>query len=301
MPWSSSLTHTFKGHTGAVYSIDCDGDFIYSAGADKFVVRWDLKLGTQDKFAIKMPNTAYCIKLFNHSSFIAVGLSTGDLHFFDIVNRKEMKFYQQHKTGIFGMHENLKFEHLYVADAEGNLSVWDTKSLELIIYLPFDCGKIRRITSSTDGRIIFLACQDGSIRMIDAITFNEINQINSHKEGTTALAYLSEDLLLSGGKDAYLRLWDLTINKAILEIPAHNFVIYDIVVLNASVFITASRDKTIKIWNLESFKVEDRIEKKNRGHKHSVNQLIRLNDTFFASCSDDGLIKVWEVTKSVEV
>lgn len=289
-----SNTQILTGHSGAVYSICFDEKFIYSASADKFVVRWNLETGEQDPFAIKFNFAPYSVCLFNQNQFIAVGLSNGDLHFFDLVSRKEVKFYQQHTTGIFAISENNELKHLYVADASGNLSVWNSTTFELVIYLPFDCGKIRKIKTSKDGTKIFIASQDGFLRILDAVTFSEINSFHTHEGGATSILEVSNNELLSGGKDAHIKVWDPTMGLELKSIPAHNFVVYDLMSLNETTFVSASRDKTIKIWDLESMSVIQRIEQKNRGHKHSVNQLVKISDTQFASCSDDGTIIVWK-------
>jgi hypothetical protein len=42
-----------SGHAAGIYSLDFDGNFIYSASADKFVARWKLNVGIQDKFSIQ--------------------------------------------------------------------------------------------------------------------------------------------------------------------------------------------------------------------------------------------------------
>ncbi len=290
---SNSLTLT--GHAGAVYSIDCDGKYIYSASADKYVVRWNLETGKQDAFAIKFNSSPYSIKLFNNNTFIAVGLANGDLHIFDLVDRKEVKFYQQHTTGIFNCSENKFTNHLYVGDAAGNLSVWNTQTLELAIYLPFDAGKIRSIIPSLDGKILVIASQDGFIRILDAVTFNEINSFYAHVDGATSILDLGNNIILTGGKDAHLNQWNTLTSEKLASLPAHNYVIYDLLRLNDSIFVTASRDKSMKIWDVDSLKVIQRIERKDGGHKHSVNRLVKISDKSFASCSDDTTIKVWEL------
>ncbi len=292
---SFKLQHTFSGHAGAVYSIATDNQFVYSASTDKFVVRWDLHLMAQDKFAIKFEFTPYSICLFHENAFLAVGLANGNLHFFDIQARKELKFYTQHKTGIFSIAENPNKHQLYVGDADGNLSVWDTNTFELLIYLPFNCGKIRKIISSMDGNQFFMASQDGNIRIFDSVSFNEIACFYAHKDGATALLQCSENELISGGKDAHLKFLKLDSLEFTKALPAHNFVIYDLIQLKDSIFISASRDKSMKVWNLENRTVLTRIERKEGGHAHSVNQLARICDTQFVSCSDDGTIKVWEL------
>jgi WD40 repeat protein len=81
--------------------------------------------------------------------------------------------------------------------------------------------------------------------------------------------------------------------QQIKAIPAHNFVIYDILFLNPREFITVSRDKSIKIWSFEKLSVTQKIEFKNGGHIHSVNNIQQLNPTTFATCSDDKKIIVW--------
>ncbi|NDE11194.1 MAG: hypothetical protein EBZ95_11615 [Chitinophagia bacterium] len=45
-----------SGHSAAVYSIAFDGIYIYSASGDRYVTRWNLQTGIQDKFAIQFKN-----------------------------------------------------------------------------------------------------------------------------------------------------------------------------------------------------------------------------------------------------
>jgi WD40 repeat protein len=293
---SSTFTknRALTGHSGAIYSLAFDNEFIYSASADKYVTRWNLELGTQDKFAIKFSNSPYSICLFSDNSKLAVGLDNGNLHFFDLNERKELKFYIQHKTGIFSLLENPEKQHLYSTDADGNLAIWNSTNFELQLFLPFDCGKIRRMCLDETGSNLFLACQDGCIRILETEFFNQIGEFFTHENGVTSLAYHTENKqLITGGKDAILRIWNVETMQQIKAIPAHNFVIYDILFLNPREFITVSRDKSIKIWSFEKLSVSQKIEFKNGGHIHSVNKIQQLNPTTFATCSDDKNIIVW--------
>ncbi len=284
-----------SGHSGAIYALAFDDEFIYSASADKYVTRWDLVLGTQDKFAIKFSNSPYSICLFDSHSKLAVGLDNGNLHFFDLKNRKELKFYIQHKTGIFSILENSAKKHLYSTDADGNLAIWNTENYDLQLFLPFDCGKIRRMCLDETGSKLFLACQDGYVRILETEYFNQIGEFYAHENGVTSLAFITENnQLITGGKDAILRIWNLETMQQIKAIPAHNFVIYDIQFINSDEFITVSRDKSIKIWSVNNLGVTQKIEFKNGGHIHSVNKIQQLNATTFATCSDDKRIIIWE-------
>lgn len=285
---------SFEGHSGAVYSLQYDGNnFIYSASADKYVVRWDLTTGQQDKFAIKLPATPYSIQLIDNTTKLVAGLSSGDVHIFDLEEKKEIKFFKLHQKGIFAMAENAEKNQFYIADGEGKLSVWNTKTLELLLQLPFDCGKIRQITPSLDNTLIYLSCQDGKIRSLDTTYFNIVDEFHAHDDGVGTLLETNE-VLITGGKDAHLKLWDKITKTCFKSIPAHNYMIYDLIQLNDQQIVSVSRDKTIKIWDIEEFSVLQRLNLKSKGHRHSVNRVVKIDETTFATASDDARIIVWE-------
>ena len=284
------------GHVGAIYSCVATTDFIYSASADKHVVRWIVKDGTQDKFAIKFDHSVYCLELIG-DNLLAVGLSSGDLHFFDLENNKEIKFYTQHKKAIFSLSFNAHKNQLYVGDAEGNFSIWDSNSLELLIYLPLDCGKIRSITVSKSGDYFALSGQDGNVRVFESNYFNEINSFYAHENGATSVMFhpLDGSMLISGGKDALLKLWDWKNESKLDEVVAHTFGIYDLIsISNGENFVSASRDKNVKIWDTASFSFLHRLDAKLGGHKHSVNALSKISENEFVSCSDDKKMVIWK-------
>ena len=290
-------TKEFVGHSGQIFSLDFDGFFVYSASADKFVTRWNIIKEEQDKFAIRFEKTPYSIALISSNEKLVVGLENGDLHIFDIVQRKEIKFYQQHTKAIFFLKENQSKKHFYSCDADGNLAVWNSESLKLELILPFNCGKIRRIVLNFDESKLFLACQDGFVRILETEFYNLIDEIFTHEEGAAAICLdaENENILFTGGKDAYLKIWNLNTKSCIKSIPAHNFVIYDILFLTNKKFVTISRDKSIKIWDKASMSVLLKIDSKSKGHKHSVNSVVKMNENSFVTASDDRTIKCFSI------
>jgi WD40 repeat protein len=287
----------FIGHSGQIFSIVFDGYFIYSASADKYITRWDIEKEEQDKFAIRFEKSPYSLALISNNEKLAVGLENGDLHIFDLLDRKEIKYYQQHKSAIFYLKENKSKKQFYSTDADGNLAVWNADLLKLELILPFNCGKIRRLSLNADESKLFLACQDGFIRILETDFYNLIDEFYAHKEGATAMCLDpdNEHILYTGGKDAHLKMWDLTRKSNIKSVPAHNYVIYDILYLTNDKLVTISRDKSIKIWDKESLLVLQKIDAKSKGHKHSVNSIIKLDDSSFATASDDKTINYFSL------
>ncbi|MDG1331890.1 MAG: WD40 repeat domain-containing protein [Crocinitomicaceae bacterium] len=283
------------GHAGAIYTCAYKDGFIYTGSGDNYVARWNAETGEQDKFAIKFEESVYSL-VFLDENRLVVGLANGHVHVFDLNSNEEIKFFTQHTKAVFELSFNEKKQQLYIADADGNLSIWDSRTLELLVYLPLDCGKVRDISVSQTGENFVLACQDDTLRVFESNFFNEILTIDAHKNGATTVLYHpnNENHLISGGKDAMLRLWDLRTSKCLEEIPAHNFAIYSIQAINdGKTIITSSRDKTIKVWS-DGLKFQERLDLKVGGHKHSVNKIRPVNTNQFVSVSDDKKIIIWE-------
>lgn len=283
------------GHSGAVYSLAFDQKFLYSASADKYVTRWNINNGEQDKFAIKFDYSVYSVCILENHSILIAGLSNGNLHFFNLEKKEELKFYTQHKEAIFCIVQDPVSKNVIVADAVGNLSVWSSEDFRLLTLIPLNCGKIRRIGFMDSNQTIILSCQDGNIRVLDRTTLNELNLISAHPLGVTSNCILLDGALYTGGKDAFIRKWNNSFEK-LNEIPAHNYAIYDIVAIQ-NFLLSASRDKSIKVWD-KDLQPLAKLDFKAGGHRHSVNALHLLGDTKFASASDDGKIIVWEVNSS---
>lgn len=70
----------------------------------------------------------------------------------------------------------------------------------------------------------------------------------------------------------------------------HANYIHDIIQLNSQFIASASADKTIKIWDLETNECVATLE----GHTDEVHWITRVSKKLIATCSDDETIKVWD-------
>jgi WD40 repeat protein len=279
-----------KGHNGPIYSIDGDDTYLYSAASDKFVTRWLKSTGEQDAFAIRCEAAPFSIALFSHASKIAIGLSTGQLHIVDVSDKKELHQFTQHKVGIFAIFESTVNHLLFVGDADGILSIWDTETMKLHIVLPLNCGKIRSI-KQLDLKTILVAGGNGEIVVLELEFMNEVHRFFAHEEGTSAICVdESARQIISGGKDAYLRWWDAKTFQLIKALPAHKGNIYGLAFIDSQRFVSVSRDKTVKIWDGQTRQVLQKLEGKNGGHRQSINALWTNHQGQFAFAGDDKMI-----------
>lgn len=283
-----------SGHSMAIYDVVFYNDRIYTTSADKFVVRWDLKSGEQDDFTVKLDHSAYRIAL-NDAGQILIGDAKGGLHFVAIKEKKEKRYLTQHQSPIFALSFNSSKKEFYSGDGDGYIAIWDANSMDLKLIIPLTCGKIRCIAVNESGEFIAVCGQDGYILVFETNFFNEIHTFRAHKDGVNCAIFLGENLF-TGGKDAHIKKWNWKDEKQLLSIPAHNYAVYDFSIINDSgTLVSASFDKTIKLFNTSDLNIIKRLEAKDKGHKHTVNRLAKINESEFISVSDDRNIIHWRI------
>ena len=289
MNWQRKVA--VSGHNAPIYASIAHGGFIYTSAGDRFVTRWDVSTGIQDTFAIRLDASAYCLAWLEELALLIIGCTNGTIIAIDPISKKLIWEHNFLGKALFSCVDCPSEKLLVLGDAEGNLLLVDYEG-QLVSTFSLNCGKIRQL-KHYDSQL-FVACQDGTVRTLELPTFNETQRIDAHEGGVTALCYFPVDqTLLTGGKDAQLRLWDCLTEKELMHFPAHYQTIYGIERINEQV-ITVSMDKTIKIWNPTTWKVEQRIEFKQGGHNRSVNGCLVINDSTFATFSDDRSLIVWK-------
>ncbi|MGB0934379.1 MAG: WD40 repeat domain-containing protein [Lishizhenia sp.] len=289
----TNVIKTIKGHSGAIYDACLTGNDLYTTSADKYTVRWKINEGVQDKFAVKSDHSAFKISLIKEDSVLVIGSSKGNLHCIDLASKEEIKNLAQHKSSVFSITENKVKNEFYTTDAQGYFCAWCCSTLDLKITLPLACGKIRSCAVNEDGTLISLACQDGKIRILETSFFNEIITFKAHHSGVNTTLF-NGDYLVSGGKDAFIRKWKWKSQELLTEVPAHNFAVYDIISMNNGNYVSASFDKTVKVWN-SNLEIIERLDKKSGGHSHTVNRLVKINQNEFFSISDDKSVVHWSL------
>ncbi len=286
-PFIFSHNYTINAHAGSIYSLTVGTTHFYSSSGDRFIARWDKYSGVQDEFAIKLDLPSYAIKYIEFNGVLVVGVSNGRLYLFDTVSRKELKCFTQHKSAIFSIEENRDKNHLYVGDEDGYLSIWNTLTWELQMTVNLNCGKIRSLHYSSVKKLLFIGKQNGEMSIFDTDFYNEIKCFRAHKNGVSSIVYCDQrGLVASAGNDGHIRIWTIE-GEALKAIPAHNYTIYSLLKLSNNCFLSASRDKSIKVWNGFYDEVIQKLEAKNRGHNFSVNTLLKLNEKEFLSGGDD--------------
>lgn len=279
-----------NGHAGPIYAASWDGNFLYSSSGDKYVTRWNLSEGLQDSsFTVKLEHAAYALKAGNQFCFI--GCTDGTLLGVDTTTKSIAWEHNFFGNAWFSLVIDSDRGWLIAGDSEGNLVVLELQTGKRILHLPLAAGKIRALTLADNQ--CFVSTQLIGILVFSCENWNELASWEPNELGSNVLfPDLQNNELITGGRDAHIVISNANY-EIIKRIPAHYQTIYGLIRIGDQ-FVTASMDKTIKIWNSDFSKVEQRIEFKEGGHNRSVNGVVFIDDQTFVSYGDDKKIIIWK-------
>lgn len=289
-----------KGHEGAVYMLahNLKGTHFISGGSDRLAVSWNLQGMNAEKVLAKSDGVIYSAFFFQDGNRLAMANDQGKIHIIDLLENKEIQCLQPSNAAIFDIIHDTLNNRLIAASGDGILSFWDLSTYKCEKRIKLTDVKLRQLAFHPSGKLLAVASGSNEIALIAPETMNLINRFTAHSMSVNALCFHPNGrFLLSGSRDAYLKVWDIENDfQLFYEVAAHNFAIYSLVFSpDGSMFATASRDKTIKLWDAEKFDFLKRIDKQHfDGHVNSVNKLLWLND-FLISTGDDKTIMIWDV------
>lgn len=329
------------GHTGAVFAITEGGierdisnetslstihyplSTILSGAGDGWVVEWDLAKPDLGRLVAKVERNIFSLLFFKNQNKLIAGDMDGGVRFVDLAEPSKIRNVAHHGgKGCFDM--KIIDNQLFTIGGDGVLTRWsllENRSLESI---QLSHKSLRCFDMSKTRNEFAIGSSDGSVYFVDA-THLELKAVweKVHDNSIFSICYTPDGgRLLTGGRDAHLKLWDLPVYtegaifekhqepKNLASLPAHLFTINSIVFnpKNASVFATASRDRTIKIWQIKPPTQEGReeivplkllkvIDTIRYGcHIRSVNRLFwsHYND-YLISASDDRTLIAWQI------
>lgn len=288
------------GHGNPIFTAELSQKpgILFTGGNDKGVVEWSLKKMAFIKVMFPVPASVYAIHCPVGFPYLFAGLRTGDVAVFDFLQQKVVKLLKHHTKPVFDIKSIVDKNELIVASEDGTVSIWSLERLELLHSIRVSQDTVRSIAISPYFDAAF-GCRDNSIVIYDIQEYAFIDKIeNAHTMAVFATAYSPDGkYLISGSRDAQLKIWDVNTYQLIQNIPAHMFAINHIVFHPfLPYFATASMDKSIKIWGSDDFKLYKVIsrEKGYPGHVLSVNKLAWNGDQLI-SVSDDKKAIVWSI------
>ncbi|CAH0038162.1 unnamed protein product [Clonostachys solani] len=289
---------TLRGHTDKIYSISFshDNSRLASASADGAVRVWD--------------NDGVCVQtLTEHEDAVrSVSFSDDDMYLASASSDKSIKIWDRKGecaktlTGHRDEVVSVAFAHrefcLASADSEGQVRVWDK------IWDPkgpservFTGHKdwVTSVVFSHNDRFIASASLDGSIRIW--IRSGACYTTIAARPGRS-ISFSPDDSLIACGSawDGSVNLWNIKTGHCDLSFAGHTDPVTDVVISSDnSWLVSASRDKSLKVWDLANARNSGGTTTKIEDTSNSIHFSIFSNDKkWLATTSQlDRTLKLW--------
>ena len=261
---------------------------IASGSYDQTIKIWNLNEKKCIKI-IKENAEVLCLLEFEHNKLL-VGTKKEEINLWDLENSNDEIIYSfEGHTMWVNCLVKINDDNFASCSNDTNIIIWNWKNKSLEYILEGHLNAVSTMILLFNGNLCS-GSLDLTIKIWDLKNRNCIETLNGNKHWVLSLCQLSNgDILSSDGKK--IKIWS-TNYKYKNEIKGHSNKIRALCQISKDLFVSASYDKTIKIWDINSMDMVQNLE----GHLSKVNCVIKHIFGYLVSCSDDKTIKVWETS-----
>ncbi|KAB8331357.1 WD40 repeat domain-containing protein [Scytonema tolypothrichoides VB-61278] len=190
---------------------------------------------------------------------------------------------------------------LVSAGADSTIKLWHVGAQDLIDILHKHNGMVRCVAFTPDGRMLATGGDDRTIMFWDLMQRRVATALSLEDTAAHSLALSPDGQILITGSYRKIKVWRMSQQE--LEIPlvpellhsftGHSHIVRSLAVsTDGKILVSGSRDKTIKIWHLDSGELLRTLN----GHTDGVYAIALSPDgQIIASGSADKTIKLWHL------
>uniref|UniRef100_A0A3P9IB39 Kinesin motor domain-containing protein n=1 Tax=Oryzias latipes TaxID=8090 RepID=A0A3P9IB39_ORYLA len=269
--------HVAEGHNKAVLCVDCTDDLLFTGSKDRTCKVWNLVTGQEIMSLAGHPNNVVSVR---YSSSLVFTVSTYYIKVWDIRDSAKC---------------------IRTLTSMGQVNVGDicAPNTNRTVAIPAGENQINQIALNPNGTVLYAAAGN-SVRVWDLRRFASTGKLMGHLGPVMCLTVdqsgNNQDLVITGSKDHYIKLFDVTEGSLGSISPTHNFEPphYDGIeslVVQSDMLFSGSRDNGIKKWDLDR---RDLLQQVPNAHRDWVCALgvVPGSPALLSGCRG-GVLKLW--------
>lgn len=293
----------YSGHNAAIYGLSqiSGDDHFYSVGGEGWIVKWPNTGSVMDGVLVgETGGKLFSIATVSENDLLIAGDIHGDLFWIDTNNKEILGRSAFHKGSVFDILV-INPSQLVTVSGDGYICLWDIGQRLPLLSKRLSNQGLRCVVHDPETGNLFVGASDNNIYVLDGLSFEQKYIIHqAHQNSIFALNHISSIGLFSGGRDAHMKIWDLIDFTAKTDVPAHWYTINKILYIpELKLIVTASRDKTIRLWDAENNDLIRTLDVQKGGHFNSVNTLLWNSEhQTLLSAGDDRVIRKWKILRN---
>ncbi|XP_067552272.1 kinesin-like protein KIF21A isoform X7 [Pseudorca crassidens] len=279
--------HIAEGHTKAVLCVDSTDDLLFTGSKDRTCKVWNLVTGQEIMSLGGHHNNVVSVKYCNYTSLVFT-VSTSYIKVWDI-------------------RDSAKCIRTLTSSGQVTLGDACSATTSRTVTIPSGENQVNQIALNPTGTFLY-AASGNAVRMWDLKRFQSTGKLTGHLGPVMCLTVdqisSGQDLIITGSKDHYIRMFDVTEGALGAVSPTHNFEPphYDgieALTIQGDNLFSGSRDNGIKKWDLAQ---KDLLQQVPNAHKDWVCALgVMPGHPVLLSACRGGILKLWNIDTFVPV
>jgi len=264
------------GHNAeALKSVDHENSLILSCSIDRCLHLFDKDTGDEIKEIELGGIVTSCDYSPNGNYFCCTVDITNDANIYDARTYNLLHTIQLDSTPTT-IEFSPNSQRVAIGTIRGKVIIWDVISKTTTIQSHDHTNAVSCVTFDKDERILASSSWDKSIRMLDVSTGEyrtkgtvvaEPFVIAHHGSVSSIRIFNSSEMMVSGGYDKRIMIWNINHNMAKIPIKGHQDWVTAVDGSNSGRYILSGcRDSTIRFWNIEKIEEIPLVIENNRQH-----------------------------------
>jgi len=175
--------------------------------------------------------------------------------------------------------------------------IWDVRERECRWALRGHDEWVNGVAVSNDGTTIVSGSGDKTVRFWDTKRMQCRSTLRGHQDFVRSVCVTEDSsMVVSASDDCSLMVWNMKSAKLEKTLNGHAKGIYSVAAGKGSIVASASRDASVKIWDVNPKSKKDKELQTYQGHRGDVNSCAFLaRGRYVAAGSDDKTVQVFKV------